>query len=225
MSLILDALKKSDNERKTRIAPDMADVPEARRNPGPPAWLWWFVALLVINLAVLVFVLTRPDAPPPAASVAPAASPPTAAPANTTIAPPPAKQAVESLAAAAVPPRPAPVASSPPAANTAPTPGAVATPTVVESRPAPVVQTAPPPAPAEDLPLLATLRAEGRITLAELNIDLHVFNATASQRFVFVNGKRYNEGDTLADGPTVREIRRDGIVLAYRGSVFLLPRE
>lgn len=223
MSLILDALKKSDNERKTRIAPDMADVPEARRNPGPPAWLWWFVALLVINLAVLVFVLTRPDAPPPTASVAPAAPPPTAAPANTTIAPPPAKQAVESLAAAAVPPRPEPDARAPVPASSAPPPSATNTRAVATPRPATVVPTAPPPP--EELPLLATLRAEGRITLAELNIDLHVFNAAASQRFVFVNGKRYNEGDTLADGPTVREIRRDGIVLAYRGSVFLLPRE
>ncbi len=58
-----------------------------------------------------------------------------------------------------------------------------------------------------------------------LNLDLHVYSTTPAQRMVFVNGRKYHEGDTLQEGPVVRQITSDGVVLEYRGSRFLLQRD
>ncbi|MEM8982045.1 MAG: general secretion pathway protein GspB [Pseudomonadota bacterium] len=227
MSLILDALKKSDNERKTNIAPDMAATPAARERQGPPLWLWWFVGLLIVNLVVLLFVLTRTDAEP-AQTAGQRALSTTPATVQSTPAPLPAKQPVESLASAAVPPRPdvQPATTAP-----APRQGTVtyaSEPAAGESavtRPAATVQPPVEAPPDNDLPLFATLQAEGRLALDELNIDLHVYNADPARRFVFINGARYNEGETLSSGPRVDRIRRDGIEMSYRGLAFLLPRD
>ncbi|MEM1263185.1 MAG: general secretion pathway protein GspB [Pseudomonadota bacterium] len=228
MSLILDALKKSDNERKTNIAPDMAATPAARDRQGPPLWLWWFIALLVINLVVLLFVLTRDNGDSDRATERPASR---AVEASSVTAPValPAKQPVESLASAAVPPRPAPATAETQSDEVSPTRAGTVTyeaqPTPTNAAPARASAPVEAPPPENDLPLFGTLRAEGRLALDELNIDLHVYNADPARRFVFINGARYNEGDTLSSGPRVDRIRRDGIEMSYRGLAFLLPRE
>ena len=36
---------------------------------------------------------------------------------------------------------------------------------------------------------------------------------------------KYREKDRLAEGPSLEEITRDGVVLDYRGTRFVLPRE
>ncbi len=36
---------------------------------------------------------------------------------------------------------------------------------------------------------------------------------------------KYTEGTQLAEGPVVKEIRDDGVILEHQGMVFLLPRE
>ncbi len=226
MSLILDALKKSDNERKTRIAPGTADVPTAPPKSGPPTWLLWFAGLLVINLGVLVLVLMRSGDDDSAASGGRIVLPQTAQ-SNPVAADPrltPTKETVRPLAGEAVPRLPQTDRS-----NTAGgAPSATSAPTTTTAQP----NTATTPARAtggvvepEALPLFETLRASGTLSMADLNIDLHVFNTDAASRFVFVNGKRYGEGETLSEGPRVDEIRRDGIALNYRGERFLLPRE
>jgi hypothetical protein len=78
------------------------------------------------------------------------------------------------------------------------------------------------PADTEVLPSINELNVNGR--LPEMHIDLHVYAAQASERFVSINGRRYREGDTLAEGPVLERIRRDGAVLDYQGTRFLLPR-
>jgi general secretion pathway protein B len=78
------------------------------------------------------------------------------------------------------------------------------------------------PADTEVLPSINELNLNGR--LPEMHIDLHVYAAQASERFVSINGHRYREGETLAEGPVLERIRRDGAVLDYQGTRFLLPR-
>jgi len=46
-----------------------------------------------------------------------------------------------------------------------------------------------------------------------------------AERFVFVNMRKYVEGQTLAEGPTLEEITTDGVVLNHRGTRFLLPKQ
>ncbi|MGB7740046.1 MAG: general secretion pathway protein GspB [Steroidobacteraceae bacterium] len=61
--------------------------------------------------------------------------------------------------------------------------------------------------------------------VAALHLDLHVYAAQPQQRFIFVNSRKYKEGDTLAEGPLVEQITVDGAVLNFRGSRFKLTND
>jgi general secretion pathway protein B len=74
------------------------------------------------------------------------------------------------------------------------------------------------------LPTLEQLQAGGIISVAPLHLDIHVFHAEPAQRFVFINMKKYREGERLTEGPIVEEITNDGVVLNHRGSRFTLDR-
>jgi general secretion pathway protein B len=124
VSFILDALKKSENERQRQGGPGFADVPLGRVRQSRPWWIVAVGALLLANLVVLTIVLARrqPDAPVARPAVATAPSTPTGS---------------SSVNPTAIAPAPAP---PPPSAATAPT----ATPavTVVTSMNVPVTQPA-----------------------------------------------------------------------------------
>lgn len=91
---------------------------------------------------------------------------------------------------------------------------------------APAVQPAATPgseaAGAGDLPLYQQIAANAG--LPALHLDLHVFADRPQDRFVMINMHRVGEGDSLPDGVQVEAIRPDGVVLRYRGTRFLLPR-
>lgn len=251
MSFILDALKKSENERQRQIGPSLADVRMTRRNTERPWWVVAVAALLVINLGVLIVVLVRDGdakpAPAPQAAPAPAAQPQTpyapaqqSAPARQNYQPrqAPADPSVRSLAdeaggyeepyagepvnpslagAAAVPQGP-PLVRQIEAPSVAPLPSGA----VFEARQA----ASAPPARAsnETLPTLNELTGSGT-TLPELHLDIHVHSQNASERFVFVNMRKYLEGETLKEGPGVERITSEGVILNQRGLRFLLPRQ
>jgi general secretion pathway protein B len=85
----------------------------------------------------------------------------------------------------------------------------------------PAVQAAAPQAAA--LPNADEVSARGGV--AALHLDLHVYAAQPQQRFIFVNSRKYKEGDTLAEGPVVEQITPDGAVLNFRGSRFKLSND
>jgi hypothetical protein len=58
-----------------------------------------------------------------------------------------------------------------------------------------------------------------------MHLDIHVYSSESEDRFVFVNMSKYKERATLDEGPVVREITPDGVILEYLGTKFLLPRE
>ena len=58
-----------------------------------------------------------------------------------------------------------------------------------------------------------------------LNLDLHVYSTRPTERMVFVNSRKYREGDTLQEGPVVQTITPDGAILEFRGSRFLLSKD
>ena len=76
----------------------------------------------------------------------------------------------------------------------------------------------------DGLPSLAELQATGRVRVAPLHLDIHVFSYVPSERFVFINMNKYSEGDRLKEGPVVEEITPDGAILEHQGQRFLLPR-
>ena len=69
------------------------------------------------------------------------------------------------------------------------------------------------------LPSADELAASG---VPGLNLDLHVYAIRPAERLVFINSRQYREGDTLHEGPVVREITPGGVVLEYNGRDYLL---
>lgn len=243
MSFILDALKKSENERQRHVGPSLADVQVRRRPDDRPWWVVAVAGLLVINLGVLLVVLMRRDGEPAEAlsegqsvvaaparqapeRVAAASSTPSAN-ASTGITNP----AVHSLADAAGVTDAAAIDPSLNADLGAAAANVPEGPPMVRPIEAPTVTPASIPAlrsrPAADTEILPThsdIVASGT-TLPEMHLDIHVYSANPAERFVFVNMRKYVEGQTLSEGSQVERITTDGAVLNHRGLRFLLPRQ
>ncbi len=75
------------------------------------------------------------------------------------------------------------------------------------------------------LPTFQQVVADGTLTLPDLHVDIHVYSEVAADRFVFINMAKHKEGSRLAEGPLVKEITPDGVVLSHNGTTFLLPRD
>ena len=76
----------------------------------------------------------------------------------------------------------------------------------------------------EVLPTAMDLAASGK-ALPELHLDIHVYSGKPAERFVFVNMRKYTEGQALKEGPTLERITSEGAVLNHQGLRFLLPRQ
>jgi general secretion pathway protein B len=251
MSFILDALKKSENERQRQVGPSLADVQVSQRRSDKPWWVAAVAALLVLNLGVLLVVLMRDgdakstvpqataegkaasatatsnaqrgtQAPLPAsASRMPRGNPPVDASTN---------PAVHSLAdeAGGFEPDAAPAADPQLAAagNVPDGPPMVRPIEAPAVAPAPV-QPAPEARSAQDQEVLPTpndLAASGT-ALPDMHLDIHVYAVKPADRFVFVNMRKYTEGQALKEGPTLERITPDGAILNQHGLRFLLPRQ
>jgi general secretion pathway protein B len=70
----------------------------------------------------------------------------------------------------------------------------------------------------EDLP------SEERNRLPAPRIDVHVFAREPARRFVLINLRKYQEGDTVDEGATIESILADGIVLSYQGQRYRVDR-
>lgn len=240
MSLILDALRKSEAERRRGQTPDLyASLPPAvaiRRRQ----WLRWWPALALAGaaaVALAAFLLGRDEVTSTHAASDETASPTAAAPleASPMRAATHAPAAAEALVAPAAPSASAVLPTSPAARK----PPAVAEATAMQraqaaaAAVAPPAVTAPPSAvpdlpdattPAEEaLPPIAVLSAGERAALPPLKLSMHVFASEPAKRFAIIDGQRVTEGSSLGAG-VVEQIRRDGVVLDINGRRVLLPR-
>jgi len=131
VSFILDALKKSENERQRQAGPGFATVPESTAARPRKIWPIVVVALLAINLVVIgaVFMRNSAEAPPadtvarPNTAAATAGADAAARPGQTAVTQPRATPPTSTTAAA--PPQaetvePQPLAAAPKPVETAP---------------------------------------------------------------------------------------------------------
>ena len=207
MSFILDALKKSETDRQQAGSAEFAGVPTSSATQRVPRWLWILGALLVINLIVLLGLLLKPEVNPvPAATVKAEASVPIDVAAF-------AEQVAEAK-------QNVPASEEPRLQTSSPAPIPVRT-----TNRAPSVVIASEPMQTVLLPTVQELRADGTLALPDLHVDIHVYSEVPTDRFVFINMNKYNEGSRLAEGPIVKEITTDGVVLDQNGTVFLVPRD
>jgi general secretion pathway protein B len=164
-----------------------------------------------------------PEAPAATAAAQPRSEPldvPARAPAPPLRAPEPAAR--PPVRAAAPAPEPASEAQSP--ASSEPTLPPPAVRTLDETPPAPRVESAARQEPASTeppLPSASALAAEG-VVVPPLRLELHGFSESPADRFVFINGTRYREGETLREGPRLLSIERNGAVLSQQGRRFML---
>jgi general secretion pathway protein B len=243
MSLILDALRKSEAERRRGQAPSLYAATPVPGTRARPEWLRLlpFVAGAVLLLVALVAWFGKDEEPATKAELqeeatAPSLQPPTPAqlaaktagsgPAEITppAAPPPPPAAtsrtaaptptVEALVKAPVAPPKSPARAPTPVIEAAPT--LAATP---ESASAPAAAEAT----EEALPPIAALDAGTRGALPAMRMSMHVYNDDASRRFATIDGQRVVEGSRVGSA-TVVEIRRDGVVLDVGGQRVLLPK-
>jgi len=222
MSFILDALKKSESDRQRHSGPALFEVKVAPPRSALPLWAVAVAALLVVNLAILMWMLwPHPAARSADSSTAAtrlAAQGPQAAAAGTPAPPPLSLTApAASPAAPALPPTPA-VASG---AGDNPDDYAPA----AEPAAAPSLSNRVRRATADGVPLYQDAAATAGASIPQLRLDLHVFAQRPQDRFVMINMHKLREGDSLPEGVHVDSITPEGAVLSYGGARFLLPRD
>ncbi len=240
MSLILEALRKSEAERLRAQGPGLhAPIPARPPRRVAPAWGPWVAVVLGAALVFAPWWVNRPAAP------AVASAPPVPETPERTATTPPAAVPVTPAVEAPAPrvePEPAPI---PPPTNVAmpgpttrkppeirdtlaPPPGFNPAGERMEPAPPaaePEVDVAPeaPAATTEAIPGLASLPTAERAALPPLKVSMFVWHADPARRFAIVDGHRVTEGALLGSG-YVAQIRRDGVVIALGERRLLLPR-
>jgi general secretion pathway protein B len=223
MSFILDALKKSESERQRQAGPALLEMRIVRPTRRLPIWALLVGVLLIISVGILAWLAWRP-APVPATAAAPVAAPANAVPAAAVAQTPlgaPAGAPGPALA-------PATLATAPAATPTMVQPPSQAAAAATDNNPADTEPAVTAPAggtrEANNSSNLHTYAELGG-SLPEMRLDLHVYAANPAERYAFINMHKVREGDVTAEGVQVKEITREGVVLDYRGTEFLLGRQ
>jgi general secretion pathway protein B len=123
------------------------------------------------------------------------------------------------------------VPAGPPAVRQAPTKrGSVVYEALPETATLGAQQTTAAPPPAgnaassdQKLPTADELAGSGGVPT--LSLDLHVYSTKPAERMAFINAHKYREGDQLQEGPVVRQITPEGVILEMNGRKFLLSRD
>jgi len=226
MSYILDALRRADAERERGEVPGLQSQQHAVLDDDDDAAprsrpLVWVVVALAVALAAAVAWNFLGGEPPK--SPVPASLPP-----------PVAAMPVTPILPTAVPPAVAPapaLASSPVAATAATMAVEPRKPAVRKVVAAPVTM-----APASATPAASTARAAAdsrvvpfaelpdavRRDLPKLAFGGSSYSGSASSRMVILNGQVFHEGDTVAPGLTLRQIKPKAAVLSFRDVRFEL---
>lgn len=240
MSYILDALRKSEQERRQAdpsvlgsIAADTVALPRPSFTPFLVAG-----ASLLVALAVAIFWAYR-DNRPTASTATITSSAPTRG--TTTTEPPvlaePAARVPDASERVAPELKRSPFA--PPQedgtvrdlANEARV-DSPPKPAALEPAPAPIVPAppviaraaSPPTFAADPIKFLFAMPPEFQRALPELTVNIHIYAPHDADRILYINNRQYQAGDRVRDDIVLEEIVPDGAVMNYRGQRFKLPR-
>jgi general secretion pathway protein B len=208
MSFILDALRKSDQQRQRGVAPTLRPAPAMAVAPKQPAYLLYGAFAAVLLGAGIAIGWLRPWQPEQtAAQQAVAAKPLDSSPR-------------EAVPAARSVPAPAPMNRVMPEG----------TDTVARSAVPVAPKTAPQePKPAPEPSVDAGSREQRVMTMAELpapirdqipkiSISFHAYSAKPADRLVGINDRMLREGDSLEPEFRLEQITPDGMILNYKGT-------
>jgi len=240
MSYILEALKKSEQQREIGRVPGITSVHENAAKSVAGKWLWLIIAILLLNAGLLALLLwphseselesdqvtmsapvrepvqlrrDRPVVVPVVRQPAALGSPAPHVPPTAHIAPVPESPVPEPVKTATAD---IPVSQEPemPA-------------TVLLAEP-PVEQTAK-PAVESDIPALPVWPQIPSHLFQQLSgslrLDVHVFSDQPQKSFVLINMRKYREGEKLQEGLQLDEITAEGVILSFNGQRFRLQAQ
>jgi general secretion pathway protein B len=196
MSYILEALNKSEQERRGSKTPDINTIhraPPGKRSKGVP-WLAIIVVFGLLNSAALGYWLW--SKPGGAATVADTARAQLPTPAPTQSEPAEVEAAPQNV-------RPTPSTTTPEYQNQ-PT---VITPTSVYK-------------PGQQALRITELPTNVQRQIPNLIFSSHLYSDDADFRMVNINGKMIREGDVVANDLRLLEITEEGVILGYLHYVF-----
>lgn len=199
MSYILDALKKSDQERQQSAGPSLQTVHRPHSNNGGRGWLYVLLVILVLLLlalagllAWLVFDIGNDD--------------------SEKITSPAATMAVREDTAKQLP---APETSTLSKDSNASSLSAAAKPHVAED--APPTSTSTVVVPFSQLPLAA------RNAIPAMTFSFHVYSDNPDRRTIIINGRRVKQGAVIDNQLMLNEITPNGVILSWQDYQFSIP--
>ncbi|MFW2374444.1 MAG: general secretion pathway protein GspB [Gammaproteobacteria bacterium] len=196
MSYILEALKKSEQERQQGNVPGLQTLPlQLQDSAQSSRWPYVVIGMLALSL---VFVLgwMRPWAPQQHLVAI--------------------QNSVNTAEA---------VASTPVQANNArasvfvPEPDTAAVKSYIVQRPTPVE----PSLFLESVPHLRDMPPLVQQAIPDMEFAGHVYSSNAEQRSVIINDRSMAEGETIVDGLKVEQITQKGVVFDYQNQLFQMP--
>jgi len=244
MSFILNALRKSEQERQANQAENVTDkilLPQPPQNSGKTTKL--LVILLIANVLVIAgsvwFVrnnlMSTPDTSAPTISPALSAQDAKLEPkaiAKSTQSKRPAQKAESEVTSIAElidkekpEPAPLPVTTKKTAADTIKQP-AITNNSELQIQTTPVIAPiASETIPAiKGIPLLSDLPFEFRQTLPKFTINVFVYSQDPEERFIMIDMVKYKPGQQIKDAMLLKEILPDGFVIDYQNRVFKIKR-
>jgi general secretion pathway protein B len=224
MSYILDALKKSDQQRQRGATPTLQAAQLTVAAPRRPLLIsYGLLAVVLLVTGVMIGWLRpwqaerQPPAPAFPGTEAVAAKPPSpitqqaTAPSTT----PPSGRTTQGYPAREPTPAAQAVPTSADAKTSAPvnsgTPGAAAPVADDSARPA---------APQQKALRFDELPVQIQREIPAMTVQLHAYSSLPSERIVYINSTKLQEGDYLIPGLMLEQITPDGMIFSYKGYRF-----
>lgn len=254
MSFILNALRKSEQERQTRQSETVTDrilLPQSPQNRSKTTKLLAFliIANVVVIASIVWFVrnnlMSTPDTAAPTIISSPLSAQDTKLESKAIdkpIQPKRLAQKAESETTSIAElidkekPEPAPLPVKPiitkkPAVDTIKQP-------VTTNNSEPQIQTTPAIAPAvkvqsaapetipvmKDIPFLSDLPLEFRQTVPKFTINVFVYSQHPEERFIMIDMVKYKPGQQIKDAMLLKEILPDSFVVDYQNRAFKIKR-
>jgi general secretion pathway protein B len=231
MSYILDALRKADAERERGNVPGIhaqpmfAGAPQSAQRAASRPWFFALAAAALVLLVIIAALMWKMSAG--SAGTGPTTSSGSvAAPGNVSVPP----VSAPPIATAAVPATPRPPQEAAPAprklAKTSPPTAALvasATGTMPAKAALPTLPPAPPASAGEPrVYTYAELPDDIRRQVPAMTVGGSVYSPVPANRFIFVNGQVLHEGDVVAPGVVLLQIRSKAAVLTVGGYRYLM---
>ena len=208
MSYILDALRKSDQQRRRHVAPTLLTLQPSAVVRKRPAYVTYGLLAVILIGGGVVFGWLRPWQSEPAAVVKPIESKPIESkpleskPLESKPGPP--APAASEIAAQAKPDNVSPEANSLASGKAAQPP---------ERR----VDIAAADAAGETVVEMDKLPTSIREEVSKITVSVHAYSNTPEKRLLGIGRRILHEGDYVMPGLKLEEITPDGMILGYKG--------